>query len=90
MDVVLFALLAATIAFSAYQLGRRSEKKQIHAWLRFLQLELDENAMSSLKLAAMISIGQHRDWEVEEEDGGSSCPGRSSKKEPSTPSSEPN
>jgi hypothetical protein len=90
MDVVLFALLAATVGFSAYQLGRRSEKRQIHDWLRFLQLELDEAAMSPLKLAAMISIGQHRDWEVEEEDGGSSCHGHPNRREPSTPSSEPN
>jgi hypothetical protein len=68
MDVVLFALLAATIAFSAYQFGRRSEKKQIHAWLKFLQLELNEDTVSPLKLAAMISVGQHLNWEVEAED----------------------
>jgi hypothetical protein len=68
MDVVLFALLAALVMFSAYHLGRRSEKRRIHDWLRFLQLEMDEDAVSPLKLAALISIGQHRDWEIEDED----------------------
>jgi hypothetical protein len=62
---VLFALVVAAGVISAYHAGKRSERNQVHKWLRFLHDDLCGQDVSPRRLAASISVGQH--YELKEE-----------------------
>jgi hypothetical protein len=61
VPVVLFALLVAAGVLIAYHAGKRTERKQVWKWLRFLHSETGLRDVSPHRLAAAISVGQHYD-----------------------------